>query len=58
MKLLKLHNERGRKSFFFFFQQIKRVFKAKKIQVKQPVLKNKNLFNFLNLKNIFWVANF
>lgn len=30
MKLLKLHNERGRKSFFFFFQQIKRVFKAKK----------------------------
>ena len=39
----------------FFFQQIKRVFKAKKIQVKQPVLKNKNLFNFLNLKNIFWV---
>ena len=44
---------------FFFFQQIKRVFKVKKkIQVKQPVLKNKNLFNFLNLKNIFWVANF
>ena len=58
MKLLKLHNERGRKSFFFFFNKLNECLKQKKIQVKQPVLKNKNLFNFLNLKNIFWVANF
>lgn len=44
--------------FFFFFNKLNECLKQKKIQVKQPVLKNKNLFNFLNLKNIFWVANF
>ena len=42
--------------FFFFSQQIKRVFKAKKTASFKK--KKKNVFNFLNLKNIFWVANF